>query len=212
MERSRKTDIGEHSASIDAARARYEEACASYVLLDGEIWHSCREPLLSVNIGHSSARRGEISVFDGELPEASPVLMRNNGFPGRKTVLFSMGEMDKAREISASVPRPSYPPPGKGFVVNEIRRDLFQDEFPFVQDTVRIICDIVQNATMDKGILPRARAFLHDDTMWDAETAESLLEELWLSRRYGSIEHALERIRNRPISAEATQSPFHVTR
>ncbi len=217
LERSRKTVIEDaYLTQVNEARNRYEEACSAYVLLDGEVWHSCREPLLSVDTLPSSSRRGEIGVFDGELPEASPIYYRK--FLDRRVLLFPFGDLEKAREVSDGVPRPEYPPPGSGFVINHIRREFFQNEFPAVQDAVRVIHDMDRHGYYGQNeIAPRIRAFLDNDAMWDCETIEALLEEIsspdsikgWPIRGPGdeSLKHVLERIGSRPISVDAGRIP-----
>jgi hypothetical protein len=205
IRRSARTEIGDqHEAHVDAARVRFNEACSSYVLIDGNVWQECMEPLLSIEMDPQSPDRGKISIFSGELPAYAPLLARE--YPASSVQLFSFGELETVRCVAdkASMPKTAT---GPGFSVEFHEPFYFSNDFPYIQDGVRMLSELQTDGEVPKDLIVRVAEFLANDANWTYDGVEELLHDCLSAAKPMSdirlvVPSLLERLRNRPISLD----------
>ncbi|MBY3433674.1 hypothetical protein HFN89_05875 [Rhizobium laguerreae] len=202
--RSARAEIDEgHQARVDDARIRFEDACTSYIVIDGNIWQECREPLLAVEMEPQSRERGKISIFSGELPSYAPLLAPD--YPASSVQLFPFNEIETARSVARQAAKPERSGAGDGFSVEFQDGIHFSNDFPYIEDAVRILFELQTDNDVPRELIVRVAEFLADDTQWTYDMAEELLQGCVAASRSMSdawlvVPSLLERLRNRPIS------------
>jgi hypothetical protein len=203
IDRSARTNIeGDNVGKVEAAKECYQEACSAFILIDGAVWHECREPLLVVDTDAASPHRGEVTIFAGELPEASPIIA--SGYPRSTSVLFPFNALDRVRAVAAGVSDVGASERRTDLSIDFIDSTAFAHDFPYIQDAIRVLCELVSDGDIPKYLLDQVAEFLADDANWTDETVEQILQDCIansvvdspMKRALGPV---LDRLNNRPI-------------
>jgi hypothetical protein len=206
IDRSAKTEIIDRNEEVvRAAMMRFEEQCYSFIVIDGDVWVECPEPLLSVEMDPRSPEYKRISIFSGELPSYSPLLARE--YLPSSIQLFSFGELDTVRVFAEKASSPKTPLAGARFSVISHEAFYFSNDFPYIQDGVRLLAELLSDGEVPQELITQVAEFLANDANWTYDGVEELLQCCLTSAKTGSelrlvVPSLLERLRNRPISLD----------
>lgn len=214
IDRSAKTEITDsNEETVEAAKRRFEEQCSSYVVIDGKVWVECIEPLLSVEMDARSPEYKRISIFAGELPRYSPLLARE--YLPSSVQLFSFAEFETVQAMARRSSSPKAVFEGARFSVISHDPFCFSNDFPYIQDGVRMLWELQSDGEVSKDMIIPVAEFLANDANWTYDGVEELLQDCLSTSKPGSeaklfIPSMLERFRDRPISLDVNtrQSTF----
>lgn len=199
IEKSKKFDIGaEHFPAVLDAEDRFRRALGGIVLIDGEVWCECRQPLLALDFVENSVTGGRIVMYDGFLPERPPAI--SEWTPSWVTRLYPMSDLKHvmwmaSKMIARNVIRNVV---GK-FAVEIHRPEVFEEEFPAVQDAARVLSHFLNSWPLQRSQKEEFRTFLSDPNCWNVSDMEDFIRYHAAIGDEGVLETALHRLQMMPV-------------
>jgi hypothetical protein len=148
-------------ATIVAAGEAFQKACERYVLIEGELWIDCPEPVLSVDVHHRPGRMKCLSA--NMVPDVE--LVRRTERPSLDEVLFPIASYDEARKLSTKSYDPSMPWSNRDFTLEVLMPEVFSTELPLA-DALSQLEHCSTMARMPEAIRLRLTDFLTDKENW----------------------------------------------
>jgi hypothetical protein len=190
--------------AITRASEAFHRACDDFVLIDGELWEKCPEPVLSVDIHYRPGRLGCASV------EFSPANITGGqtGRPPLTEIMFPVLAYEEARNMADQLFDPSAPWKTKDFKFDLLMPEVFSCELPFDE----VIGQLVHCSQVHPDEATRARLleFLSDPTAWtegniqdEVDNALAIIPEQqsWI---IGAMKHQQGRFDQRAVHIPVT--------
>jgi hypothetical protein len=166
----------EAEQSLDEAGEAYHEACQDFLLIDGELWEKCPEPVLSVDVRDRPGRIYCLSTTF--LPSEN--LAGISARPHLGEILFPVLDYDDAKTLSDQSFDRNAPWRSKEFVLDLSMPEAFSTDLPMSEVIGQL--DHCHRIHPDKNTRGRLKSFVDDQANW---TEGSLQDE---------VENALDKL------------------
>ncbi|MBY3433649.1 hypothetical protein HFN89_05750 [Rhizobium laguerreae] len=138
----------------------FQKACEDFLLIDGELWERCPEPVLSLDVHHRPGRIGCLSA--AFLP--SEAFAGQTGRPALTEILFPILGYDDARRLSDRSFDQSAPWRSKDFKFDLRMPEVFSDELPSSEVIGQL--DHCSRVHPDKTTRERLNSFVCNPAGW----------------------------------------------
>lgn len=186
---------------VEAGEA-YHRACQDFLLVDGELWEKCPEPVLSVNVRHRPGRMDCLSTTF----QPSESFLGSTNRPELDEVLFPVLEYDEAKSLSDRSFDRSAPWPSNEFFLDLSVPEAFSAELPLSEVIGQLDhCALTHD---DKKTRKRLTSFLADPSAWsegrlqeEVENAVATQGQMW---KIPALIHQQERFDRKAIHIPMT--------
>lgn len=195
-------------AVIVQAGEAFQQTCERYVLVDGELWVECPEPVLSVDVHDRPGRMACLSA--NMLPDVAKVSQTER--PSLGEVLFPVTAYEEARQLSDRSYDPSMPWRSREFTMDLRMPEVFSADLP-IGDALGQLEHCTRADRLPKALRNRLISFLSDEANWTEERLHDEVDHVlsqvpeqqrWMVR---AIEHQQARFEARTVYVQMSSSP-----
>ncbi len=163
----------EHAQIVEAARERFLEACAEFIIVNGEIWVECPEPMLGIE---TTLRPGKITCTTPRMP--IPDFHHGDVFPAAlERVLFAVGQFEEVVARAKDLYNPDMPWKAKDFSIVVAMPEVFSPEAPVLDILYQLkACSRIKSSPEE--ITSRLEAFTKAPEEWTEENIYGEVERL----------------------------------
>ncbi|MCV9964804.1 hypothetical protein OIU34_23205 [Pararhizobium sp. BT-229] len=192
------------AAVVEASEA-FNRACQTFVMIDGEVWVECPEPILAVDVGN---RPGCIRCISPRMPTKAKIMGES---ASSSEVLFPVTAYDDARALADRSFDPSAPWPSKDFELDFVAPEVFSTDLP-IAGIVRQLDDCSRLSRLPEALTKRLRKFLADEANWTEEFLHDEMDHVlsmvpekqrWM---VAALEHQLARYEARTVHVPVSPS------